>query len=459
MSWAAYRDAARREDVAYSLFGLLDVNLPLLYGEGNRAFVRLQEELIRTTPDLSTLAWGLHKPVDLLADAVSESILFARTPDDFSGCGDVIFTGRLGSPARLEHVGLVVNLPIVFADRAQSMADVEDASDYVLAHLGCTMYKLHVCLILRPRLPMQNNGQCTTQGMVCLEPGSCFAESKMESFLIVRDRTLPQPEPVRAFSYRASVQIQKSADASIFQVITLTDAFPRQQWNLSTRAMSHLLRQEPSGYRRISHVGGLTLNAVDGSSVHLVFRMIRPALRTHDAQLGDAKADTHWASFFPDMTLRRACNFVKALQYRDDRTLENALRKLGPGPALRYDFGKTTVQAFITSGLHRSLNIEIICSRSRNPAQRTAGADTSPHRSTQPSSEMSAHQRSWVPGRDFDVEDIEQALSELNLNHETNVPKLMIIASSPDTSPRMGLRVLDHGLDATDNATAYTSTG
>lgn len=38
MSWAANSVATRIEDVAYSLLGLFDINLPLLYGEGDKAF-------------------------------------------------------------------------------------------------------------------------------------------------------------------------------------------------------------------------------------------------------------------------------------------------------------------------------------------------------------------------------------------------------------------------------------
>ncbi|KAH8668817.1 heterokaryon incompatibility protein-domain-containing protein [Xylariales sp. PMI_506] len=40
MSWAANRHCTRVEDVAYSLMGLFDVNMPLLYGEGDKAFTR-----------------------------------------------------------------------------------------------------------------------------------------------------------------------------------------------------------------------------------------------------------------------------------------------------------------------------------------------------------------------------------------------------------------------------------
>lgn len=36
MSWAARRVTSRKEDQAYSLLGLFDVNMPLLYGEGGK---------------------------------------------------------------------------------------------------------------------------------------------------------------------------------------------------------------------------------------------------------------------------------------------------------------------------------------------------------------------------------------------------------------------------------------
>ena len=57
MSWAANRETTRIEDMAYCLLGLFDVNMPLLYGEESKAFRRLQEEIIRTKPDLSIFAW------------------------------------------------------------------------------------------------------------------------------------------------------------------------------------------------------------------------------------------------------------------------------------------------------------------------------------------------------------------------------------------------------------------
>ncbi|KAK6703642.1 hypothetical protein SNK04_013572 [Fusarium graminearum] len=39
MSWAADRVTTRKEDSAYSLMGLFGINMPLLYGEGEKAFI------------------------------------------------------------------------------------------------------------------------------------------------------------------------------------------------------------------------------------------------------------------------------------------------------------------------------------------------------------------------------------------------------------------------------------
>ncbi|KAK2770776.1 het domain protein [Colletotrichum kahawae] len=61
MSWAADRTTTREEDIAYCLLGIFDVNMPLLYGEGPRAFMRLQEEIMKETHDTSILAWSHPK--------------------------------------------------------------------------------------------------------------------------------------------------------------------------------------------------------------------------------------------------------------------------------------------------------------------------------------------------------------------------------------------------------------
>ncbi|EIW57763.1 HET-domain-containing protein, partial [Trametes versicolor FP-101664 SS1] len=57
MSWAAHRRTTRVEDRAYSLMGIFGINMPTIYGEGPRAFMRLQEEILQRIPDQSIFAW------------------------------------------------------------------------------------------------------------------------------------------------------------------------------------------------------------------------------------------------------------------------------------------------------------------------------------------------------------------------------------------------------------------
>lgn len=49
MSWAAKRETRRKEDKAYSLQGIFNVYMPILYGEGDNAFSRLIEEIEKTS--------------------------------------------------------------------------------------------------------------------------------------------------------------------------------------------------------------------------------------------------------------------------------------------------------------------------------------------------------------------------------------------------------------------------
>jgi len=56
LAWVEKRNTTREEDKAYSLFGLFDVQLPLLYGEGEgKTFKRLREEIARTSTNPTSL--------------------------------------------------------------------------------------------------------------------------------------------------------------------------------------------------------------------------------------------------------------------------------------------------------------------------------------------------------------------------------------------------------------------
>ena len=66
--------------------GLFDVNMPMLYGEGNKAFIRLQEEILRKSTDHSLFAWSMPEgPIG--AERKLTSGFLASTPECFASSG------------------------------------------------------------------------------------------------------------------------------------------------------------------------------------------------------------------------------------------------------------------------------------------------------------------------------------------------------------------------------------
>lgn len=81
------RETTRIEDIAYCLLGIFNVHMPLLYGEEEKAFRRLQEEIIKSTTDLSIFAW--REPIPRDTEPPKGPIycgVLAESPLAFSGC-------------------------------------------------------------------------------------------------------------------------------------------------------------------------------------------------------------------------------------------------------------------------------------------------------------------------------------------------------------------------------------
>ena len=83
MAWAAGRTTTRAEDIAYCLLGIFDVNMPMLYGEGKRAFLRLQEEIMRESNDTSLFAWKAKQGTQQFRGILAES------PAEFADAGGI----------------------------------------------------------------------------------------------------------------------------------------------------------------------------------------------------------------------------------------------------------------------------------------------------------------------------------------------------------------------------------
>ncbi|TBU28712.1 hypothetical protein BD311DRAFT_313844 [Dichomitus squalens] len=105
MSWAASRKTKRVEDQAYCLLGIFGISMSTLYGEGEQAFYRLQEEIMKRFVDTTIFAWG--SPSNLIpsnpgpvlhqlalpnnAPRPPETYLLAPNADAFKACRGITY--------------------------------------------------------------------------------------------------------------------------------------------------------------------------------------------------------------------------------------------------------------------------------------------------------------------------------------------------------------------------------
>lgn len=190
MHWASKRRTTRQEDIAYCLLGIFDVNMPLQYGEGMRAFERLQEEILRTTNDSTIFLWQLRAPNDYpsrqwLQTARTNRLgsMFAPSPREFDRVCDVVSLADEDSsePQLLPRVkGLRITLPMRQVCESdfdifrlpESWKDTVDSS--YLAALPCTFTQPpwtgnRVVIFLRA----QDAGTCPRDGLNFIRASTC----------------------------------------------------------------------------------------------------------------------------------------------------------------------------------------------------------------------------------------------------------------------------------------------
>lgn len=144
MSWASKR---RPEDVAYCLMGLFDMNMPMLYGEGGNAFIRLQEEIMRASDDESLFAW-----VD--EDAHPDALygLLAKFPAWFANAEYIERSDELYArpPFSMTNKGLHISLPVFHEPHHGVRGNSKPLS--VTGHAGlCLRKTIHWGFSWRPR--------------------------------------------------------------------------------------------------------------------------------------------------------------------------------------------------------------------------------------------------------------------------------------------------------------------
>ncbi|KAF5533252.1 heterokaryon incompatibility protein het-E-1 [Fusarium mexicanum] len=119
MSWLAKRTTTRTEDMAYCMLGIFDISMPLLYGEGKKAFFRLQEEIIKRSNDHTIFCWEWNEDVPN-----NWASLLAPWPTVFGGAGDFETLEKDDiSVFSMTNAGLSIRLPAVPTFRARWPVD------------------------------------------------------------------------------------------------------------------------------------------------------------------------------------------------------------------------------------------------------------------------------------------------------------------------------------------------
>ncbi|KAL1950118.1 hypothetical protein VTO73DRAFT_5241 [Trametes versicolor] len=171
LSWASQRETRYVEDQAYCLMGLFGIHMNIKYGEGDNAFLRLQQKILKKICDHTLFAWGAVTDMSLthgLADVAGGCLPYSTTPlfapspvafsrsrsmhpvdiETFMASTEALTDDTAGYTKQLpqfslDHYGLKCRLPIVFRE-----------SIPVAALLACQdQDHSYIALALHPRGP------------------------------------------------------------------------------------------------------------------------------------------------------------------------------------------------------------------------------------------------------------------------------------------------------------------
>jgi hypothetical protein len=113
-AWSSNRETTRPEDSSYCLMGIFGVNMPLLYGEGEKAFVRLQEEIMKDSEDESIFAWDL--PPQHERSTAEPMGLLAPSSKCFSRSQNILAYESHFEPYTITNRGIRIQIPMLNID-------------------------------------------------------------------------------------------------------------------------------------------------------------------------------------------------------------------------------------------------------------------------------------------------------------------------------------------------------
>jgi hypothetical protein len=251
MSWAACRRTTRIEDRAYSLVGIFNVHLPTLYGEGDTAFLRLQEQIMLRSTDHSIFAWGhgisaTNSPV---ASRRRFSELLASSPDDFAKGSEIVLThGSPPIPFSMTNRGLRITLPTL-----QNVSEPLRA----VAFLNCrpekdalTAFTLNLKRVQAPplRLPFKFFNSWNATETECGVNSECGrlrmlgslnygTQAPATPLMILNKTEMESTSPWRIWNIGPTRQVRVILD-HVFGGMKLLRGYPPDDWDLNIMTMT-----------------------------------------------------------------------------------------------------------------------------------------------------------------------------------------------------------------------------
>lgn len=262
MSWASRRTTSRVEDMAYCLLGIFDVSMPVVYGEGSRAFRRLQEELIRFYPEDHTIfAWGrkvseftgLVKGDELdgmESSLLDESVsahdgpllgLLARSPRDFQHSGDL-------SPWEDSHE--FYRLPTTPTNLPSVIGGTIRIDLPVVAHDQQVWHRWH-----RPGLVQNRRGICVL--LLCTD----HAHSPVPVALLLVEGSRSQYGRTGEFALSAALYPPSTTWNDLITTTETLHVAPQPQRDVAENDI--LLRRHVYPLQHVSYVGRRWVSGID----------------------------------------------------------------------------------------------------------------------------------------------------------------------------------------------------
>jgi len=217
---AAKRFTTKREDIAYCLLGIFNINMPLLYGEGEKAFKRLQEEIMKESDDQSIFSWQGGFSTILHTTPTGEwrlgtthtndddheypkpdlTGLLADSPRRFRLCSDIIPLPNYknSEPYSMTNAGLRVKGPLFGVEAAEQSRGWRRLCDHLL-FISCYNQNKPDCwigILLRQLMP-EGDQFARANPYVCEHTGPYFEGTTAKTIFIRNEIIKPALHQVR----------------------------------------------------------------------------------------------------------------------------------------------------------------------------------------------------------------------------------------------------------------------